>query len=203
VEDLFTAAQRLGYSRDLDWVSRRAALECSRNLPEESLLFVNVSARALLDPVHASDQMLMLLRWADRDASTVVLEISEREMINNLARLRTVLAEYRDHGFRFALDDVGEGHSTLEVLAAAEAEYIKIARRLAENVQEAGPGAAVRAIVTFAESSGATTIAEGISRLSMVDLMLDLGVRYGQGFALGLPEFVEGPVLTHAAPRAG
>jgi len=97
---------------------------------------------------------------------------------------------------------VGEGHSTLEVLAAAEAEYIKIARRLTEHVREPGPGAAVRAIVTFAESSGATLIAEGISRPDMVDVMLDLGIRLGQGFALGLPQFIEGPVMAADALQA-
>lgn len=202
VEELFSAAQRLGYSRDLDWLGRRAALECSRNLPSDALLFVNVSARALLDPMHATDQMLMLLRWADRRPEDVVLEISEREMISDLARLRQVLCDYRAHGFRFALDDVGEGHSTLELLAAANAEYIKIARSLTERVEQPGPGSAVRAIVTFAESSGATIVAEGISELSMAEAMRELGVKYGQGFALGRPAFVEGHPIAEAAAEA-
>ncbi|MBV8528187.1 MAG: GGDEF domain-containing protein [Candidatus Dormibacteraeota bacterium] len=196
VEELFAAAQKLGYSRDLDWVSRRAALEGAGEMPDGTLLFVNVSARALLDPVHGSDQMLMLLRWTERLPSEVVLEISEREVIRNLARLRSVLAEYRRHGFRFALDDVGEGHSTLEVLEAAEAEFIKVARRLTEHVDEPSSAGAVRAVVTFAEASGATLIAEGISDLRMVESMQQFGIRYGQGFALGLPAF-----FAHSALR--
>lgn len=202
VEDLFSAAQRLGYSRDLDWVSRRAALEGSRNLPPGQLLFVNVSARALLDPIHGSDQMLMLLRWSSRDPAEVVLEISEREVINDLPRLYSVLAEYRAHGFRFALDDVGEGHSTLEVLAAADAEFIKIARSLTEGLREPGPRAAVRAIVTFAESSGATLVAEGMSSQSMIDETRNLGIRYGQGYALGRPQFIDAPAVEPAALEA-
>jgi len=189
VDELFTTAQRLGYSRALDWLGRRTALECAGPLPEGALLFVNVSARALLDPVHDTDQMLMLLRWAGRRPDEVILEISEREMISNLARLREVLADYRAHGFRFALDDVGEGHSTLEVLAAANAEFIKIARSLSELVDQPGPGAAVRAIVTFAESSGAVVVAEGISRPAMIDAMRELGVGYGQGYELGRPAY--------------
>lgn len=189
VEELFAAAQKLGYSRDLDWVSRRAALEGACAMPDGTVLFVNVSARALLDPVHDSDQMLMLLRWTGRLPSEVVLEISEREVIRNLARLRSVLAEYRRHGFRFALDDVGEGHSTLEVLEAADAEFIKMARRLTEHADEPSSAGAVRAVVTFAEASGATLIAEGISDLRMVEAMESFGICYGQGFALGHPEF--------------
>ena len=189
VEELFAAAQKLGYSRDLDWVSRRAALEGAGNLPDGTLLFVNVSARALLDPVHASDQMLMLLRWTGRQASEVVLEISEREVIRNLPRLRSVLAEYRRHGFRFALDDVGEGHSTLEVLEAADAEFIKVARRLTEHADEPSSAGAIRAVVTFADASGAILVAEGVSDLRMVEAMQQFGIHYGQGFALGNPTF--------------
>ena len=190
VEDLFAAAQKLGYSRDLDWVSRRAALEGAADLAEGTLLFVNVSARALLDPVHDCDQMLMLLRWTGRRPQDVVLEISEREVIRNLTRMRVVLAEYRGHGFRFALDDVGEGHSTLEVLEAADAEFIKVARRLTEHAGEPSAAGAVRAVVTFASASSATLIAEGVSDLRMVEAMREFGVRYGQGFALGRPAFL-------------
>lgn len=194
VEELFAAAQRFGYARDLDWLSRRAALEGAASLAEDEVLFVNVSSWALLDPVHGSDQMLMLLRWVGRSPQRLVLEISEREIITNRQRLRAVLADYRAHGFRFALDDVGEGHSTLEVLAAAEPEYIKVARSLTEHLDERGPSSAVRAIATFAECNGADVIAEGISDTRMVSQVRQLGVRYGQGFALGMPRFIESPV---------
>lgn len=196
VEELFAAAQRFGYARDLDWLSRRAALEGAASLPADEVLFVNVSSWALLDPVHGSDQMLMLLRWVGRPPEQLVLEISESELITNRQRLRAVLADYRAHGVRFALDDVGEGHSTLEVLAAAEPEYIKVARSLTEHLDESGPSSAVRAIVTFAEYNGADVIAEGISDKQMVRRVRQLGVRYGQGFALGVPRFIKSPAAS-------
>ncbi|MGH7750075.1 MAG: EAL domain-containing protein, partial [Candidatus Dormibacteria bacterium] len=172
------------------------AFEGAGEIPEGALLFVNVSARALLDPVHDSDQMLMLLRWTGHLPSDVVLEISEREVIRNLTRLRSVLAEYRRHGFRFALDDVGEGHSTLEVLEAADAEFITVARRLTEHADEPSSAGAVRAVVTFAEASGAILVAEGVSDLRMVEAMQQFGIRYGQGYALGHPAF-----FAHSARR--
>jgi diguanylate cyclase (GGDEF)-like protein/PAS domain S-box-containing protein len=203
VEALFSTAQRLGYSRALDWLGRRMAMECAATLPPDALLFVNASARALLDPVHASDQMLMLLRWTQRDAQSVVLELSEREVITDLPRLNEVLAEYRSHGFRFALDDVGEGHSTLEVLAASNPEFIKIAHSLTRSVLERGPRAAVRAIVTFADSTGAIVIAEGVADARSAENMGELGVRFGQGYGLGRPRYfprhaAEQPALNSA-----
>jgi diguanylate cyclase (GGDEF)-like protein/PAS domain S-box-containing protein len=198
VDELFTSAQRLGHSRALDWLGRRTALECSAGLPADSLLFVNVSARTLLDPVHGSDQMLMLLRWVHRRPEQTVLEISEREVISSRGRFSEVLAEYRSAGFRFALDDVGEGHSTLEVLAAADAEYIKIARSLTEGVHRPGPRSAVLALLRFAETSGGGVIAEGISDASLGEWMSELGVRFGQGYALGRPQYF--PARTDVAP---
>ncbi|TMD01524.1 MAG: EAL domain-containing protein [Chloroflexi bacterium] len=189
VEELFAAAHRLGLTRDLDWLSRKVAVRDARHLPDGPLLFVNVSASALLDPVHDVDQMLLLLATTGRRPGGVVLEISEREAISDLRRLREVLACYRREGFRFALDDVGEGHSTLEVLVAAEAEYIKLAASLTRRIDGDRPDAAIRAITTFAASTGASLVAEGVENPEAPAALRRAGIGLGQGFALGLPAF--------------
>ncbi len=198
VEDLFDAAKRLGYTRDLDWLCRRAAVHGATILPQERMLFINVSTHALLDPHHDVDQMLLLMRWARRDPATVVFEISERDVISDLDRLLGVVASYRAEGFRFALDDVGEGHSTIEVLSCANPEYIKIARSLSIGVDAAGPRSAVQALVTFARSSGATIIAEGLEDDSHVRMIRDLGIVLGQGYVFGSPR--TGEQLSQSAP---
>jgi diguanylate cyclase (GGDEF)-like protein len=190
VEDLFTIAQRRGSARALDWLCRRAALGGARDLPPGCRLFINVGLWALLDPMHGVDQMLLLLQWAGRRPQDIVLEISEREALTDFERLRQVLADYRSAGFAFALDDIGEGHSTLEVLAAADPEYIKLARGLTQAVDRPGSRAAVLALVEFARQTGAQVIAEGLENEDDVRRIRDLGVTLGQGFALGAPEWL-------------
>ena len=202
VEDLFVAAQRLGYGRDMDWLGRRAAVHGAHELPAGSLLFINVGVSALLDPVHDVDQMLLLLRWAGRAPSEVVLEISEREAITDLDRLREVLAQYRAEGFRFALDDIGDGHCTLEVLSAAGAEFIKIARSLTSRCDEPGPLSAIQAVNTFAMFSGARVIAEGIDGEEMLQQMRGLGIELGQGFYLGRPAAIEAAAAAESPASA-
>ncbi|HET9050123.1 MAG TPA: bifunctional diguanylate cyclase/phosphodiesterase [Candidatus Dormibacteraeota bacterium] len=187
VEELFRAAKRLGHTRDLDWICRRAALG-SPALPPGTLLFVNVSAHALLDPLHDVDQMELLLQWARRDPGDVVLEISERDPVMNVRRLESVLQAYRAAGFRFAIDDIGEGHSTLEVLVSAVPEFVKVARSLTVGALKLGAEAAVSALVQFCATSGTQLIAEGLESDLHVRLMRDLGVELGQGYALGVPE---------------
>jgi EAL domain-containing protein (putative c-di-GMP-specific phosphodiesterase class I) len=187
VEALFAAAHRTGLARELDWICRRAAVQTGHLLPAGAPLFVNVGVSALLDPLHDVDQMLLVLRWARRSPDEVVLEITEREVVSDLRRFEEVIGAYREQGFRFAIDDVGEGHSTLEVLAASNPEFIKVARSLTVASHRVGPRAAIRAVVAFAQSSGAAIIAEGIESHRHADAMLEMGVDLGQGWHLGRP----------------
>jgi len=191
VEELFDAAKRLGFARDLDWLCRRVAVHGATSLPRNALLFINVSVHALLDPLHDVDQMQLLMRWAGRDPRTVIFEISERDQIADLERLTGVVKAYRQAGFRFALDDVGEGHSTLEVLTEASPEFIKIARSLSVSVETPGPRSAVQALVTFASSSGAELIAEGLENGDHIRSVRELGVRLGQGYGISAPRGID------------
>ena len=188
VEDLFDEAHRTGRIRDLDWLCRRLAVAAVPwPVARDWTLFLNVSAVPLLDPVHGVDQMLMVLEAAGASARQVVLEITERELISDMARVRAVLAAYREEGFRFAVDDVGEGHSTLELLAAARPEFIKIARSLTMTAAHSSSRAAIRAAVAFAQVGGAAVIAEGVESDYAASQMIAMGVELGQGMWLGRP----------------
>jgi diguanylate cyclase (GGDEF)-like protein len=188
VEDVFALAHRRGVTKEIDWICRRIAMSAASGLPASDPLFLNVSAAMLLDPLHPVDHMLLLARWAERDPETIVLEITERESIADQQRLRLVLASYREHGFQFALDDIGEGHSTLELLAAAVPEFVKVAKSIAQNCVERGARAVVEATVAYARSSGSTVIAEGIEDEETADRLAELGVTAGQGYWLGRPQ---------------
>jgi diguanylate cyclase (GGDEF)-like protein len=187
VEAVFEAARTGGQIRDLDWVCRRRAVDDARQLPAASTLFLNISAAALLDPVHGVDQLLLLLRSAGRSPATVVLEITEHERIRDYDVLAQVLAAYRAEGIRFALDDVGEGHSTLELLAASASEFLKLGRSLTMTSTRVGSRAAMDATMAFARVSGAVVIAEGVENEFVADVMKAGGIRLGQGFGLGKP----------------
>jgi EAL domain-containing protein (putative c-di-GMP-specific phosphodiesterase class I) len=179
----------MGLGRDLDWLCRRAALAGATWIPTGTPLFINCGVSGLIDPVHRVDQMLLVLDAVKRSPSDVVMEITERELVGDLNRLRQVVNTYRGEGFRFAIDDVGEGHSTLEVLATTEPEFIKVARSLVVESANRGGRAAIRAVVAFAIEMNADVIAEGIEHTETADYLQQLGVKYGQGWAFGRPAF--------------
>jgi EAL domain-containing protein (putative c-di-GMP-specific phosphodiesterase class I) len=207
VEPLFRASHHLGLARDLDWVCRRAALDSLSRLPPRSVIFLNVTVAAFLDPLHEVDQMLLVLAAARVEPAQVVLELTERERIGDLGRLRHVIASYREHGFRIALDDVGEGHSSLEVLTAAVPDFIKVARSMA-MAETRGARAAIQAAVAFAAATRSAVVAEGIESAAMATTLLELGVTYGQGNWLAPPASDAGEIavrgrIVAALPMAG
>ncbi len=187
VEAVFEAARIGGQIRDLDWVCRRRAVQDAKLLPDGSTLFLNISAAALLDPVHGVDQLMLLLKSVERAPSSVVLEITEHERIRDYDMLGRVLGAYRAEGIRFALDDVGEGHSTIELLAASASEFLKLGRSLTMTSTKVVSRAAMDATLAFARVSGAVVIAEGVENEFVADLMKAGGIRLGQGFGLGKP----------------
>ena len=81
VEGMFEAAQRLGSLPDLDWLCFRAGIQDAGDLPHGMDLFVNITLAALLDTSRDPEYLDLVLRWARRAATDIVLEISEREAI--------------------------------------------------------------------------------------------------------------------------
>lgn len=196
VDGMFTAARRLGVSRELESICQNAALKgANRLLARGGSLFINVSVASLTDTGLAA--MLEQLRDAHLRPTQVVLEVNEQ--VTRLDRFAQACALYRRAGFRFAMDDVGEGLSTIEALAAIEPEIIKIAKSLVSSADAPGSAAVIRGLVATTRSLGGRIIAEGIESAQDAARMLSLGATLGQGWALGTPARLrEALVAAHA-----
>ncbi len=187
VDALFRAARSAGTIRDLDWRCRRAALAGVAELPEGVTLFMNLSAAALLDPLHDADQLLLLLRWARWPASLTVLELGPDEPIASVDRLGEVVAAYRREGLRFACDNASVHHSTPEGARRGAPGVIVIHRTLTTPAAAGAALATIASAVELARTTGAEVIAHGVENQVVADRMQAMGIRYGQGFGLGEP----------------
>ncbi len=184
---MFETARRMGYLRDLEWICRRAALDGGTTESRQVPLFVRMSVAMLVDPLHDADQLLLLARAADRSPGQIVIEIAEQEQTTELGQLSAAVTSYREAGFRFAIDQFGGGHSTLEVLVAVNPEFIKIAGNLTAAAESTASLAAIQAILTFAQAQGATVVAQGVDSDWQLSSLREMGVRLGQGDLLGQP----------------
>ncbi len=187
-ETLFSFADRAGLLLPLERTCRRRILEEARGLPEDHLLFINLSPAAASDTEFLDSAFERLVRQARFEPSRIVLEITERTYALNQDLFTRVLNELRREGFQIAVDDMGTGYSSFSSLAAIEPNYLKFDSVFVHEIQNHRiKRDLLDAMLSFARKSGTRVIAEGIETQEELQTLVDLGVPLGQGFLLAMP----------------
>jgi EAL domain-containing protein (putative c-di-GMP-specific phosphodiesterase class I)/ActR/RegA family two-component response regulator len=181
---ILEAAERLDRIHDLGQSVRDKAADSFAAIDDDALLFVNLHAADLLDP-HLFDSASALSKISHR----VVLEITERAAIDDIADARHRTAELRRRGFKIAIDDLGAGYAGLTSFATFEPEIVKLDMSLVRGIA----GSQVKRMIVgriagLCHDLHMRVVAEGIETAEELSSMLDLGCEYVQGFLLGRPE---------------
>jgi diguanylate cyclase (GGDEF)-like protein len=117
--------------------------------------------------------------WHER----LCIEITEQQFFGDSKALRERLAAVRDAGIRVALDDVGFGRTSLELLILLAPDVVKIDQRFIKDVwRDPFKTTALRRLIDVINTLGATAIAEGIETAEDEQAVQELGVPYAQGF---------------------
>lgn len=181
---LLDAAQRLGRIEQLGRYVRERAAELIPTAPPDALVFVNVHASELGDPLLV-DPSSPLSRHAER----VVLEITERAPLDSVRDARRRVAALRDLGYRIAVDDLGAGYSGLGTFAQLEPEFVKLDMDLLRDVHVTPTKQKViRSLAALAREMGMLVVAEGVERREERDTLIELGCELLQGFFFARPE---------------
>jgi EAL domain-containing protein (putative c-di-GMP-specific phosphodiesterase class I) len=118
----------------------------------------------------------------------VILELTERQRVVSIQRLREDLQPFIDFGFRLALDDFGSGYSSYLYLANLPVSFIKIEGWLVANMRRDRKIAGIVAsLASFARSEGLQTVAEHVENAETAQMLIDMGVDYAQGWHYGRP----------------
>lgn len=191
IGDLFPFAEKIGQLYPIETLCRRKAITSSRNVLEPGeALFLNINPQVLTDPEFSSGKTKELLYAQGLEPSNVVLEITERNSIDDFTTFREALTHYRSQGYRIALDDVGAGYSSLQSIAELHPDFLKIDRSLISGVN-ADPikWAMLETFVTFSKRIGCQLIAEGVETEEELRTVIQLGADYVQGFFMAKPDF--------------
>jgi diguanylate cyclase (GGDEF)-like protein len=170
--------------------SVNATLRHVANLPATcGLSFaINFSPRVLSRPGLVEQLIGALEIWGVAPTS-VVVEITETTLVNDLEVSVQVLRRLRDHGIRIAIDDFGTGYASIAYLRQFPATELKLDQSLICAIQsDTHTAKLVRAIVNMAHQMDLVTIAEGIENQATQDMLIGMGCDFGQGFHLGRPE---------------
>ena len=132
--NLFGAARQQGLSLEIEMLSRQIVLEsfAARNLPGK--LFLNVSPEALTHPSFKNGQTLSYLENLRIDPQRVIIEITENQPTFDFEGMRKALLHYRSMGFQIAIDDLGEGFSSLRLWSELRPEFVKIDMHFVQGV---------------------------------------------------------------------
>jgi len=122
--------------------------------------------------------------------STVYLEVTESVPLTHFAYCHSVLREIRGKGVLLAVDDLGAGYSNLKYIADLKPEMVKLDRTLiADLADDRRAQVLVRHIVQLCHELGARVVAEGIELETEMQVVIDCGADYGQGYYFAYPAY--------------
>jgi EAL domain-containing protein (putative c-di-GMP-specific phosphodiesterase class I) len=192
---LFQCARDSGLTFQLDLAARRSAIACASQHRLRGKLFVNFAPTAIYDPASCLRSTVAAVDQAGIARSDVVFEIVETERAHDPRHLRNILDYYRGAGFRVALDDVGAGYSSLNLIHELRPDLLKLDMELIRGVDlDPYKARIVANLLDVARALGIDTLAEGIETDGEREWVAAHGATYLQGFLIARPS---------ASPRSG
>jgi EAL domain-containing protein (putative c-di-GMP-specific phosphodiesterase class I) len=150
-------------------------------------LFVNFSAGLLRHPEMVKELLDYIKQTntahnGQRSEAKLVIEVTERELLENPGAAYQILKPFLDLGTRLALDDFGSGYSSFHYLADLPISFLKIDGNLIQRLDEPKVRAIVRGIQNTASELGLITLAECVETGSLAKHLIEIGINWGQGY---------------------
>jgi EAL domain-containing protein (putative c-di-GMP-specific phosphodiesterase class I) len=147
---------------------------------------VNLSARQLRGAV--VDTVANAARNHHIDPASLVLEITEGILMDDVARSLDILHDLHATGVRLAIDDFGVGYSSLSYLKRFPIDILNIDRAFNDGLgTEPHDSAIVATIVGMARALKVSLVAEGVETAEQLHALRHLGCQQAQGFHLARP----------------
>jgi diguanylate cyclase (GGDEF)-like protein/PAS domain S-box-containing protein/excisionase family DNA binding protein len=183
-------AESLGMAQEIDLCVLGRTLDVLQG-PEyrgrKTRLFVNLSRTSISDP-HWVRRFQSMLASAPVDHSQLVFEITETAAMSSVDVTQEFIAQMKDLGCRFALDDFGAGFSSFYFLKRFDVDYLKIdGSFVRELAADNASRLFVRALCDVARGLNKQVIAEWVEDQAVMDILVEMGVQYGQGFLFARP----------------
>jgi diguanylate cyclase (GGDEF)-like protein len=175
---------------EFEYACVEAALRRWGQMEVPGRLFVNMSAAVLVQLVHSSGpgDLVKLIGDMGVLSRMLVLEITEHERVDDMDELAAVVSEVRAAGVSLALDDFGDGRSSLRLWSQLKPEVVKIDKYFTRDISRDGDKLkTIQALLQIADIFGTSLVAEGIETAQDLRVLRDVGIAYGQGYFLGHP----------------
>ncbi|MBN3763424.1 EAL domain-containing protein [Burkholderia sp. Ac-20365] len=115
------------------------------------------------------------------DDITLVLEVTERFLLDKHPRIEAIFNVLKAQGVQFAIDDFGTQHANLDLLGRFPFDYVKIDGQFVRQVDRGG-SELIRAIAAVSKHYGMEVVAEGVETEAQHEALRSLGIPFGQGY---------------------
>jgi len=187
-------AETLGLVQEIDTCVVGKLLEFignQGNAGKKVRYFVNLSRVSISDANWVAS-FLDLLRGSGIDPTQLVFEITETAALSEIDVTLSFIRRVKDMGCRFALDDFGAGFSSFYYLKRFEVDYLKIDGGFVRDiVSDESSRLFVKALNDVARGMKKQVIAEWIEETAALDMLVEMGTEYGQGFLFQKPQLLE------------
>jgi diguanylate cyclase (GGDEF)-like protein len=184
---LFRAAEATGRTVELDLACLRVVAGATRR-GLNGYLSMNISPRTLETEEFSPALLLDIFAENGLAAERVILELTERETVEDIDRLRRNLEACQKAGMLIAADDVGAGNAGLRLLSQIRFDIVKIDLSLVQGgILRDSSLAVLRSLGEIAHSWKAMVIAEGIETAEQLEVVRSLGMTAAQGYLLAMP----------------
>ncbi|WP_347861955.1 EAL domain-containing protein [Salimicrobium sp. PL1-032A] len=160
----------------------------------DKLAFINFIPTSIYNPEFCLRSTTALAAQLSVDPKQLVFEVVETEKVADMEHLKRILHYYRTQGFQYALDDVGDGFSTMEVLKDIRPNYMKLDMKFVQGISEdAYKQEVARSFLKQAKRGRAVPLAEGVEEEEDFEWLRNEGYQLFQGYLFGKPspEIVE------------
>ncbi|NUW66066.1 EAL domain-containing protein [Vibrio coralliilyticus] len=122
----------------------------------------------------------------------ICLEITETAAMSNMNQAIELFSQFKQLGCKIALDDFGSGLSSFGYLKKLPVDIVKIDGLFVRDIDvNEVDHLMVRSINDLAKQMGKQTVAEFVENSRIIDLLVELGVDYAQGYVIGKPKPLE------------
>ena len=185
---IFETARSAALLSQVDLAARRAIIREASRLRIATRIFINFTPTSIYDPDFCLKTTVKSVLDAGLSPQNIVFEVTESERIPDVEHLRRIMDLYRAQGFGLALDDLGSGYSSLNLLGALQPDYVKIDMGLVRGVHADPYKAQIAAkLLTLAKALGISSIAEGVETEEEYRWLAENGADFVQGFYFARP----------------
>ncbi|OIP55756.1 MAG: EAL domain-containing protein [Helicobacteraceae bacterium CG2_30_36_10] len=172
----------------LDRACRETSLKTAAVKNIHSKVFINFIPTAIYDPKHCLKSTVQWATQLNFDPKNIIFEVIESDYVEDLDHLKGILDYYKSQGFMVALDDVGSGYSSLNMIAKLLPNIVKIDRAIIDQIDTSSVNQSIfRAIVQIAKENDIIVLAEGIERVEELAFCAKEGADLAQGYYFAKP----------------